>query len=241
MRSRLTSKEHFNLPNFDTLDQLAYPEFENEERKIPDLTIGLRSYDLAEWSRSEDIEVLRNDRVRMFDQNLLERLEIEDDLTPPFIRTGSSGVRVRDSAITFPFGFWEAKRKGGGYDHQSAQKQNALKVKMILSWQDQVAKRADVPWSPLAWYFVSVGSLWEVYGCHFEQNSIAKEGRICVSRSSPPSMVFAETMIFRCLKHSGLAIPQIRTTLCSFCILLTSLHSGVSTSTNRLPVHASVV
>jgi hypothetical protein len=101
----LTSKEHFNLPNFDTVDQLAYPEFENEQKKIPDLTIGLHSYDLTEWSGNEDIGVLHHDRVRMFDQKLLRKLERNGYLAPPFIRPGSSGSRVGDMSLTFRLGF----------------------------------------------------------------------------------------------------------------------------------------
>jgi hypothetical protein len=179
----LTSTEHFNLPNFDTASQLAYPEFENEGKKIPDLTIGLHSYNLTEWTEIDTL--LHNDRVRLFDQKLLRELENKELLVPPFMLPGSSGTRVSDMSLTFPFGFWEAKREGGGYDHQSAQKQNAKKVKMILNWQDQIRKRANVPWVPLVWYFVSVGSKWEIHACHFEQNSVAAEGRICVRDPSP--------------------------------------------------------
>jgi hypothetical protein len=186
----LQSQEHFNLPNFDTVEQLAYPEFENEQKKIPDLTIGLLSYDPNEWSDLSNIRLLHDDRVRLFDQKLLRKLEEEGYLEPPFIRPGSSGKLVGDMCLAFPFGFWEAKREGGGFDHQSAQKQNAVKVKMILSWQDQIGKRADVPWLPLVWYFVSIGSKWEVHGCHFQQNFAATEGRICVSSPSHPMMTF---------------------------------------------------
>jgi hypothetical protein len=168
------------LPNFDIVEQLAYSEFENEQKKIPDLTIGLLSYDPKEWSDVANIRLLADDRVRLFDQKVLRRLETAGYLEPPFIRPGSSSKRVSDLCLAFPFGFWEAKREDGGYDHQSAQKQNAVKVKMILTWQDKVAKSADVPWVPLAWYFSSVGSKWEVHVSHFEQNLLAAEGRICV-------------------------------------------------------------
>jgi hypothetical protein len=122
--------------------------------------------------------MLEDDRVRLFDQKLLRNLENKGYLEVPFIRPGSSAKRVADMCLTFPFGFWEAKREGGGYDHQSAQKQNAVKVKMILAWQEQVGKRAEVPWVPLVFYFVSVGSKFEVHGCHFEDNLFR---RICVS------------------------------------------------------------
>ena len=166
------------MPNFDNSQQLSYPEFEDEQKKIPDLTIGLLSYDLNNWSDSTDIRLLQDDRVRLFDRKLLRKLELEGELEVPFIRPGSSSKRVADLFLTFPFGFWEAKREGGGYDHQSAQKQNSLKIKMILGWQEQIGKRADVPWVPLVWYFVSVGSKFEVHGCHFERSLF---GRKCVS------------------------------------------------------------
>jgi hypothetical protein len=105
----LQSQEHFNLPNFDTVEQLAYPEFENEQKKIPDLTIGLLSYDPNEWSDLSNIRLLHDDRVRLFDQKLLRKLEEEGYLEPPFIRPGSSGKLVGDMCLAFPFGFWEAK------------------------------------------------------------------------------------------------------------------------------------
>ena len=166
------------MPNFDTVQQLGYPEFEDEQKKIPDLTIGLLSYDPNDWSDSVDIRLLQDDRVRLFDQRLLRKLEGEGQLEVPFIRPGSSSKRVTDMCLTFPFGFWEAKREGGGYDHQSAQKQNSLKIKMILGWQEEIGKRAEVPWVPLVWYFVSVGSKFEVHGCHFEQSLFSPK---CVS------------------------------------------------------------
>jgi hypothetical protein len=169
------------LPNFETIGQLAYPEFENEHKKIPDLTIGLHTYDLNRWEDLENVKLLQDDRVQMFDQNLLRRLDDEGYLTTPFSQPGSHGRRVSDMTLTFPFAFWEAKREGGGYDHQAAGKQNALKIKMILKWQDEIAKAAEVPWQPFVWYFVSVGSKWEIYGCHFQNKRSASDGRICVS------------------------------------------------------------
>jgi hypothetical protein len=177
----LQSKErlkHLNLPNFDTFGQLAYPESENEGKKIPDRTIGLHSYGLNQWADSPDIMLLRDDRVRMFDQKLLRKLEDEGYVTPPFCRS-SRGRSVGARPLAFPFAFWEAKREGGGPDHQSAETQNAIKVKMILDWQDRIAKRADVPWCSLVWYFVSIGSKWELHGCHFQTNANASESRIC--------------------------------------------------------------
>jgi len=173
--------EHLNLPNFDTFGQLAYPEFENEAKKIPDRTIGLHSYDLNQWINSPDIMLLRDDRVRMFDQKLLRKLEDGGYITTPFCRPGANGRSVGEMPLTFPFAFWEAKREGGGSDHQAASTQNAIKVKMILNWQDEISKSAGVPWCPLVWYFVSVGSKWELHGCHFQSNANASDGRICVS------------------------------------------------------------
>lgn len=177
-KKRLT---HLNLPNFDMVGQLAYPEFENEGKKIPDLTIGLHSYDLNRWAETPDLMLLHDDRVRMFDQKLLRKLEDKGYITPPFCRPGSHGRSVGDMSLAFPFAFWEAKREGGGSDHQSAKTQNAIKVKLMLDWQDKISKSADVPWCPLVWYFVSIGSKWELHGCHFQPNTIATDGHICVS------------------------------------------------------------
>jgi hypothetical protein len=88
--NHVQSKEilkHLNLPNFDTFGQLAYPEFENEGKKIPYRTIGLHSYDLDQWADSPYIMLLRDNRVRMFDQKLLRKLEDEDYVTPPLCRS----------------------------------------------------------------------------------------------------------------------------------------------------------
>ncbi|KAF2180881.1 hypothetical protein K469DRAFT_793295 [Zopfia rhizophila CBS 207.26] len=173
-------QEHLNLPNFDTAAELAYPGFENEGTKIPDRTFGLLSYDLNEWL---DVSHMGNDRVRLFDQALLRRLEEEEYLKPPFSRHGTAGKkRVREMHLHFPFALWEVKRKGGGYDHQSAQTQNAVKVKKILEWQYQTSQRAKVPWEPLVWYFISVGSDWTLHACHFQQNLTGSKRRVCLHR-----------------------------------------------------------
>jgi len=124
--------------------------------------------------------LLDNDRVWPFGQDLLRNLSSEGLLMPPFIQPGSGKRRGADVSLTFPFGFWEAKREGGSNDHQSARNQNALKVKMVLDWQDQIGRKAGVPCVPLMFYFVSVGSSWQIYGCHFQQSSAAKDDRIYV-------------------------------------------------------------
>ncbi len=113
------------------------------------VTPSLRVYDASSEPRSREsishFEVrklgrirasmlLRDDRVRMFDQNLLRKLEDKGYITPPFCRPGSHGRSVGDMSLTFPFTFWEAKREGGGSDHQSAETQNAIKVKLMLHW-----------------------------------------------------------------------------------------------------------
>jgi hypothetical protein len=96
-----------------------------------------------------DLMLLRDDRVQAFDQKLLRKLDDKGYITPPFRRPGSRRRSVSDMPLTFPFAFWEAKREGGGSDHQSAEIQNATKVKMILDWQDRIRKSAHVPWFPL--------------------------------------------------------------------------------------------
>jgi len=160
------------------MGQLAYHDHKSGKTKIPDLTIGLNSYDLTKW---KDIALSENDRVRLFDQKLLRVLRDEEYLIPPFIQPGSGKKqRSADVSLTFPFSIWEAKRPGGDSNHQSALTQNALVAKMILEWQDQIGVEADVPCVPLVFYFVSVGSIWQIHGCHFQQNSATTDGRICV-------------------------------------------------------------
>ena len=148
-----------------------------------------------------NIRMLQDDRVRLFDQKLLRKLENKGYLEVPFIQPGSSTKRVADMCFTFPFGFWEATREGGGYDHQSAQKQNTVKVKMILAWQERRGERAEIPWVPLLFHFVSVGSKFEVHGCHFQYNLFS---RICVSALILLNVTSILTL-FRCSKSFGLA------------------------------------
>lgn len=74
----------------------------------------------------------------------------------------------------FSFGLWEAK-KATGETHVKAFLQTAAKVQTLLKWQRLAFKEAklleepqckDV--CPLVWFFISVGSDWQLWGC-FEE------------------------------------------------------------------------
>jgi hypothetical protein len=58
--------------------------------------------------------------------------------------------------------------------------QNALKVKMALEWQQDLATQANIAWVPLMFHFVSVGSEWKLYACHSEQSTTMTR-TLCVS------------------------------------------------------------
>ncbi|KAF2475373.1 uncharacterized protein BDR25DRAFT_340153 [Lindgomyces ingoldianus] len=169
--------DHFSLPNFN-LAKLTFPNFEGQTKKTLDLTIGLLSSDPGEWFGLPKVEMLMDDRVRMFNPKLLAKLSKVSSLEYPFQLR--KGTRVEHVPLAFHFAFWEAKsssQRAAG--HQAAKVQSALKVKLLLKWQKGVSSNAGVPWHPLVWYFISAGSRWEILACQFEQNRTATD-EICV-------------------------------------------------------------
>jgi hypothetical protein len=165
---------HYNLPNFD-IGKLTYHGYEDEKKKIPDLTIGLLVYadDLcyAPPGMAEDKlhTILQHDLVKAFRPSTLQSLEAGGDLKPIFaFPQGKRGIhvqRVAKPSLNFPFALWEAKKASEG----DPVLQNALKVKKVLVWQQDLAIRANISWVPLMFHFVSMGSEWKLYACHFEK------------------------------------------------------------------------
>lgn len=162
---------HSNFPHFD-IDKLPYLEYEDEGKKIPDLTIGLLSWSENTWKCPQGMErsrlgdFLNHNLVSPFRHDKLRDLENAKYLKPIF--DFSQTRRENSPSITFPFAIWEAKKRGAGSDPVV---QNALKVKKILDWQKDLARRANVAWDPLVFHFVSVGSEWKLYACHIQSAS----------------------------------------------------------------------
>ncbi|CAO2653299.1 Nn.00g027100.m01.CDS01 [Neocucurbitaria sp. VM-36] len=175
-------KVHLNVSNFD-IAKLTYPGYEDEKKKIPDLTVGLLAWSENAWSapptmnESEMDKIIAHDLVRPFRLDVLDSLENAGLLKPLFTfpksKKGVHVNRMRKSPITFPFLIWEAKKASEG----DPVAQNALKVKMILEWQRDLAERAKIAWKPLVFHLVSMGSKWTVYACHI-QPSKKKTGNI---------------------------------------------------------------
>jgi hypothetical protein len=151
---------------------LKYLKHEDENIKEPDLTVGLLL-----WSKhlchappgmsDEKLnKIMRHDLVRPFRHDILHELEEAKYMEPLFAfpqpKKGNHVSRVSRSTINFPFILWEAKKAWEG----DPVAQNALKVKMILEWQQSLAFRANISWVPLMFHFVSVGSEWKLYACH---------------------------------------------------------------------------
>jgi hypothetical protein len=141
---------------------MTYPKHKGEGIRIPDLTIGLLTWSKNAWYAPPDMDkrqienIMKHDLVKPFRRETLHSLE--KDIKPLFSypqpRRGKHVTRMSRPFIAFPFAIWEAKRAGG----QEPVVQNALKVRMILEWQQDLSKRANVVWEPLVFHFVSVGS-----------------------------------------------------------------------------------
>jgi hypothetical protein len=175
---------HYNIPNFDS-DKLPYLPYKDEEKKIPDLTIGLLFWadDLCHpppgMGQGELDIILQHELVKAFRPNTLHNLQAGGDIKPIFAyaqgKKGTHVQRVAKPSLNFPFALWEAKKASEG----DPVLQNALKVKKVLAWQQDLATRANIAWVPLMFHFVSIGSEWKLYACHFEEST--RTGTLCVS------------------------------------------------------------
>jgi hypothetical protein len=116
-------------------------------------------------------EILEHDLVKPFRHDNLDKLEKGGFLKPLFAyakpKKGTRVERTSRSPLTFPFAIWEAKKASEG----NPVAQNILKIKVILEWQRDVAKRANISWIPLVFHFVSVGSEWKLYACHVQPST----------------------------------------------------------------------
>jgi hypothetical protein len=176
---------HLNHPNFD-VGTMTYLDYKDEKKKVPDLTVGLLVSSKTNWHASPGMtpaafaEILDHQLVKPFFHDVLDKLEEEGWIKPLFAfpgpRKGNHTSRMSKSSINFPFVVWEAKKAGEG----NPVRQNALKVRMILEWQRDLAIRTKIAWTPLIYHIVNVGSEWKLYACHV-QGSPAGEKDIYVS------------------------------------------------------------
>jgi hypothetical protein len=130
------------MSNFDT-DKVTYLGFENENKKTPDLTVGLLFWSPETchappgMSDEKKKEVLQHVLVWPFRNDKLNELEKQKRVEPliafPKSKKGTRANRVSRPPINFPFILWEAKKAGEG----DPVAQNALKVKKILAWQQE--------------------------------------------------------------------------------------------------------
>ncbi|KAH7078101.1 hypothetical protein BKA63DRAFT_552231 [Paraphoma chrysanthemicola] len=200
---------HYNIPNFD-IGKLTYLGYEDEKKKIPDLTMGLLVWadDLyhrpPNMAQDELDTILQHDLVKAFHPRILHDLETRGHIKPIFaFARGKKNTHVRRVAkpsLHFPFVLWEAKKASEG----DPVLQNALKVKMILAWQQDLATRANIAWAPLVFHFVSQGSEWKLYTCHLGQstprNKIYSEFRLlwsgdCANRTKALQLLYLVDII----------------------------------------------
>ncbi|ORY17570.1 hypothetical protein BCR34DRAFT_555125 [Clohesyomyces aquaticus] len=164
-------KLHSNISHFE-ISKVTYLEYEDEGVMTPDLTIGLLCWS-GNWypppgSTNFNLEKTMTHRLVLpFKSETLKK-----HLKPLFSIPGKS---VAEPPVTFPFAIWEAKKEGG---ESNPVVQNAVKVKMILNWQQELAKEAKIEWQPLAFHFVSVGSDWKLYACNIEAQPRRKSSYI---------------------------------------------------------------
>lgn len=145
-----------------------------DKQGVPDVTFGLGTYNLKRppWCSEERVHLVQNDRVRLFDKDAIEKTLATFGLAGP--NTKNKTHFVSNAYPVFSFGLWEAK-KATGDTHDKAFLQTATKVKTLLRFQRLVfnkAKLGEEPQCedicPLVWYFSSVGSDWQLWGCYEE-------------------------------------------------------------------------
>jgi hypothetical protein len=114
--------------------------------------------------------LLQHDLVRTLCPQTLNDLEgaglIDSLFVFPKGKKGTFVHRVSRPSLNFPFVIWEAKKSSEGDPFA----QNALKIKKILQWQQNLAHATNITWVPVVFHFVSVGSEWKLYVCHAQKS-----------------------------------------------------------------------
>lgn len=136
--------------------------------QVPDATLGLQTYNLNRepWTEREDLT--KNDRIKLFDINILAEILRHFKLEGPYKRKSPKAVST--SCPMFGFGLWEAK-KSTGESHIDIFHQTARKLATLLRWQRKIFNTAECEDTcPLVWFFSSAGSSWEISGCYEIKN-----------------------------------------------------------------------
>ena len=147
---------------------------------------GLGTYSLNNepWRNPERKDLVKNDRVHLFNKDaIIENLD--------HFKLAGPNKKNKNHYPVFSFGLWEAK-KGTGDTHDGAFKQIALQVRTLLQFQRLAFQQArlfeetqckDV--CPLVWFFSSVGAEWQLRAC-FEESIPGSEGYqyVCLVSSS---------------------------------------------------------
>jgi hypothetical protein len=167
---------HLNFSNF-CFRRSTYIKDKAEGAKTPDLTIGLLAWSENSWHAPPNMtvaemeDILKHNLVKPFRHDTLDRLEKDGFIEPLFAyskpKRGTCVERTKRPSVAFPFAIWEAKKASEG----NPVAQNILKIKLILKWQQALAKRANIAWEPLVFHFVSVGSEWKIYVCHIQPST----------------------------------------------------------------------
>lgn len=128
--------------------------------------------------KSGDFDAIReNELIGALQPEIIENLQDGGSIEPLFMfpqaKKNTHSQRTCRPSLNFPFALWEAKRASEG----NAVAQNALKVKMVLVWQRDLAYRARIEWSPLMFHFVSAGSEWKLYACHLRKADDPREAK----------------------------------------------------------------
>lgn len=163
---------HFNLPNFNKAQELPYYDDDGEVHckpgvQIPDMTIGLLTYDINKkpWHQREDL--LGNDRIKLFDRGVLDAILKHFELEAPYREIKNKPRFIAGSHPMFAFALWEAKKPTSSDNHITTLQQTARKLATLIRWQVKIYGKAKFgECNPLVWFFSSVGSTFEVFGCY---------------------------------------------------------------------------
>lgn len=152
---------------------------------------GLGTYNLKNepWRNPERKDLVKNDRVQLFDKDAITQNLDHFELTGPNKKKNTGFLT--SAHPMFSFGLWEAK-KAMGETHNKAFLQTAEKVRSLLQFQRLAFKKARLSEEPqckdvcpLVWFFSSVGADWRLWGC-FEETIPGSEGYqyVCLESSS---------------------------------------------------------
>ena len=157
-----------NIPNFSLQRNLQYstckggspPPKGSGRRKgqIPDFTLGLHTYDLRAEPWIERPDLTSNPMVSLWDKGSILRLL--KDITCPYDFENKEGIPIFGLAI------WEVKP--ANQSHEQAYEQSSAELLDLLEWQRNAFKKANFDlerFTPMVWFFSSVGSDWRVYAC----------------------------------------------------------------------------